>query len=53
MVKNLLANAAGKRNMTRPLGLEDPQEEEIVTHSVILAWDNPMGRGAWLLSMGW
>ena len=29
------------------LGLEDPLEEGIATHSSILAWRNPMGRGAW------
>ena len=29
------------------LGLEDPLEEEMATHSSILAWNNPMGRGAW------
>ena len=29
------------------LGQEDPLEKEIVTFSSILAWENPMGRGAW------
>ena len=28
------------------LGQEDPMEEEIATHFSILAWRNPMGRGA-------
>ena len=28
------------------LGWEDPLEEEIATHSSILAWKIPMGRGA-------
>ena len=26
---------------------EDPLEQEMATHSGILAWDNPMDRGAW------
>ena len=29
------------------LGQEDPLEEEMVTHSSILAWKNSMVRGAW------
>ena len=29
------------------LGLEDPLEEGIATHSSILAWRAPMDRGAW------
>ena len=29
------------------LGLEDPLEEGMATHSSILAWSNPMNRGAW------
>ena len=29
------------------LGLEDFLEEEMATHSSILAWRIPMGRGAW------
>ena len=29
------------------LGWEDPLEEEIATHSSILAWENPMDGGAW------
>ena len=33
----------------RSLGQEDPLEEEMATHSKILAWElgNPMDRGAW------
>ena len=27
------------------LGREDPLEKEMATHSSILAWKNPMGRG--------
>ena len=26
---------------------EDPLEKEMATHSSVLAWKNPMGRGAW------
>jgi len=29
------------------LGLEDPLEKELATHSSILAWKIPMDRGAW------
>ena len=29
------------------LGGEDPLEEEMATHSSILAWKNPMVKGAW------
>ena len=31
----------------RSLGWEDPLEEGMATHSSILAWRIPMGRGAW------
>ena len=29
------------------MGGEDPLEKEMATHSNILAWENPMDRGAW------
>ena len=29
------------------LGWEDPLEEDMATHSSILAWRIPMDRGAW------
>ena len=29
------------------LGQEDPLEREMATHFSILAWKNPMDRGAW------
>ena len=29
------------------LGQEVPLEKEMTTHSGILAWENPMDRGAW------
>ena len=31
----------------RLLGLEDPLEKGMATHSCILAWRIPMDRGAW------
>ena len=31
----------------RSLDQEDPLEEGMATHSSILAWSNPMNRGAW------
>ena len=31
----------------RSLGWKDPLEEGMTTHSNILAWRNPMDRGAW------
>ena len=31
----------------RFLGREDPLEKEMAIHSSILAWRNPMDRGAW------
>ena len=43
MVKNLCANA----DAVRSLGWEDPLEKKPATHSSILAWGNPMDRGAW------
>ena len=29
------------------LGWEDPLEEDMITHSSILAWRTPMDKGAW------
>ena len=31
----------------RSLDWEDPLEEEMATNSSILAWKNPMDKGAW------
>ena len=31
----------------QPLGWEDPLEEEMATHSCILAWKIPWARGTW------
>ena len=42
-VKNL---PAVQETRVRSLGREDPLEEEMATHSSILAWKNPMDRDA-------
>ena len=44
LVKNLTAI---QETCVRSLGWEDPLEMEKATHSSILAWRNPMDRGAW------
>ena len=44
MVKNL---PAMQETQVQSLGQEDPLEEGMATHSSILAWRIPMGRGAW------
>ena len=44
MVKNL---PAMQKTWIRSLGLEDPLEEDMATHSSILAWRIPMDRGTW------
>ena len=44
MVKNL---PAMRETWARSVGWEDPLEEGMATHSSILAWRIPMGRGAW------
>ena len=35
------------------LGQEDPLKKEMATHSSILAWRNPMGRGTWQATSPW
>ena len=44
MVKRL---PAVQESWVRSLGQEDPLEEEMATHSSILAWKIPMDREAW------
>ena len=44
MVKNLCAM---RELWVRSLGWEDPLEEDMATHSSILAWRIPVDRGAW------
>ena len=36
-----------QETQVQSLGQEDPLEKEIATHSSILAWKNPMNKGAW------
>ena len=36
-----------QETQVQSLGWEDPLEEEMASHSSILAWKNPMDRGAW------
>ena len=40
-VKNLCANAGDARDTVQSLGQEDTLEEEMATHSCILAWEMP------------
>ena len=47
VVKNLLANAGGKRDSVRSLGWENPLDEGMATHSSISCLENPLDRGAW------
>ena len=37
----------GRKHGFQFLDWEDPMEEEMATYSSILAWENPMDRGAW------
>ena len=48
VVKNPLANATdAQETWVQSLGPEALLEEEMATHSSILAWRIPMDRGAW------
>ena len=44
MVKNLPAK---QETQVQSLGKEDTVEKGMATYSSILAWENPMDRGAW------
>ena len=44
MVKNRLANGGDVGDTDSLPGQEDPLEEEMTTHSSMLAWKNPMDR---------
>ena len=46
-VKNPPAMQETWETWVQSLAWEDPLEEEMATHSSILAWKNPMDRGAW------
>ena len=46
MLKNL---PAMQETQVRSLSQENPREKGMATHSSVLAWENPMDRGAgWL-----
>ena len=49
MVKKPLANEGDvtDKGSVQSLGQEDPLEEDMATHSSILAWRIPMDRKAW------
>ena len=36
-----------QERQVQSLGWEDPLEEDMATHSIILAWRIPMDSGAW------
>ena len=48
LVKNL---SAVQETLVRSLGWEDPLEEEMATHSRILAWRVPMDGEAWQVAV--
>ena len=41
LVKNVSASAGDRRDMRQSLGWKDPLDEEIASHSSILAWRIP------------
>ena len=43
----MAGNMTMQEMRVRSLGQEDPLEKEMATHFSILAWENPMDRGAW------
>ena len=45
--KDSPANAGDTEICVQSLGQKDPLEQEMETHSSILAWENSMERGAW------
>ena len=48
LVAQLVKNPpAAWETWVQSLGWEDPLEEGMATHSIILAWRNPMEGGAW------
>ena len=47
LVKNLPANTEMQEMHVSSLGIEDSLEEGMASCSGILAWKNPMNRGAW------
>ena len=47
MAQSVKNPPAVQETWVQSLGLEDPLEEGMATHSSILAWRIPMDRGAW------
>ena len=49
VVKSLPVDAGDTRDLLhfQSLGQEDPLEEEMATHSSVLAWEIPWTEGAW------
>ena len=48
LVAQTVKNPPAMREIqVQSLGQEDPLEEGMATHSIILAWRIPMDRGAW------
>ena len=47
VVKNQPAVQGTQEMQVRSLGQEDPLEEDMATHSSILAWRIPIDRAAW------
>ena len=47
MVQMVKILSAMRETGVRSLGWEDPLEEDLGTHSIILVWRIPMDRGAW------
>ena len=52
-VNNLPAMQKTQETWVRSLSWEDPLEEEMATHSSILAWRTLMDRGAWRATVHW
>ena len=52
MVKNPPANAGATGDGSLTLGQEDALEEEMITHSSILAWGSPLDRALWQATVG-
>ena len=48
MIKNL---PAMQKTWVQSWGQEDPLGKEMATHSSILAWRNPIDRGAWWVTV--
>ena len=53
VVKNPRAMQETQEMQVGSLGWEDPLEEDMATHSSILAWRIPMDRGAWWATVHW